>query len=135
MIARRSFITSLFATLLTGGCKGMSAPLKTREVRVTYYWPGDCGQVGTITATGKKARHLETCAVDPKVFPYGTHIHIPDMDKTLVANDTGSWVKKRIAAKKMGKDVPVVDVFVKSKREAQKMIKKHPHFMKVATLK
>ena len=108
---------------------------KMQEVRITYYWPGDSGQRGTRTSTGKRAKSLKTCAVDPKIFPYGSEIEIPEMDLTLVANDTGGWVKSRKAAKAQGKNVPVIDIFVKNSREARKMQKKYPMFMKIKVKK
>ena len=104
---------------------------KMQEVRITYYWPGDSGQRGTRTSTGKRAKSLKTCAVDPKIFPYGSEIVIPEMNLTLIANDTGGWVKSRKAAKEKKKNVPVIDIFVNNRREARKMEKKHPMFVKI----
>lgn len=126
------WLKSLLLSLVLCSCTVANVPEKeTVEVRVTYYWPGSCGQVGNITSTGKRAKHLETCAVNPRRFAYGSQIYIHEMDLTLTANDTGSWVVKRVAARKMGRDVPVIDVFVRSRAEAQKLIKKYPHFMKI----
>ena len=55
-----------------------------QEVRVTYYWSGDCGQVGNITSTGSPAKPLQTCAVDTKVYPYGSKIEIPEMGINII---------------------------------------------------
>lgn len=94
--------------------------------RVTYYWTGH------ITSLGKKPVAGHTIAVDPKIIPYGSRVHIPKMQKTYVASDTGKWVKSRLAARKLGKpEAIVVDVYCSSKGEATKLIKRHPMFMKV----
>ena len=94
--------------------------------RVTYYWTGH------ITSLGKKPVSGHTIAVDPKIIPYGSRVHIPAMSKIYVAGDTGSAVKSRLAARKLGKpEAIVVDVYCSSKGEAAKLIKKHPMFMKV----
>jgi len=123
----------ILISLMLCGCSYSKPPKKsnTHTVRVTYYWPGSGGQIGNITSTGKPAKHYQTCAVDPKIFPYGSKIHIHEKNKTFIANDTGAWIKKRVAAKKMGKDVPVIDIFVKSESEAKRLIKKYPHFMTI----
>lgn len=124
-------------SLLTGLCLCISliADENKQTVCVTYYWPGSAGQVGNKTSTGKPAKHLQTCAVDPKIFPYGTKIYVHEMDKTFIANDTGAWVKKRVAAKKQGRNLPVIDIFVSSRTEARKMIKKYPKFVTVTIKK
>lgn len=127
-------ITVILTTLLCScNCCTAKPPVKHQYKRVciTYYWPGSNGQKGNITATGKRAKHLQTCAVDPAIFPYGSQLHIKELDRILVANDTGKWVKQRIAAKRRGQNIPVVDIFVSSKAEANKMIKKYPAFMNV----
>jgi 3D (Asp-Asp-Asp) domain-containing protein len=99
--------------------------------RVTYYWPGNGGQQGNKTATGKSAVCGKTIAVDPKIIPYGSVVKIPQMGKTLVAKDTGNAVKNRTASKKLGKNNIVVDVFCANKSIAMQRIKKYPMFMKV----
>jgi hypothetical protein len=109
-------------------------PLQAREMmaRVTYYWPNDGGQVGNITSTGVKAVCGQTIAVDPKIIPYGSKVVISEMGKTFKAVDTGSAVKARTAAKKLGRpDAIVVDVFCANKAVAMQRIKKYPLFMKV----
>lgn len=109
-------------------------PLQAREMmaRVTYYWPNSSGQVGTITSTGAKAVCGQTIAVDPKIIPYGSKVVIPEMGKSFKAIDTGSAVKARTAAKKLGRpDAIVIDVFCANKATAMQRIKKYPLFMKV----
>ncbi len=99
--------------------------------RVTYYWSGNGGQVGSQTSTGKKAICGKTVAVDPKIIPYGSKVIIPQMGITATAIDTGSAVKARTASKKIGKNNIVIDVFCASKKIAQQRIKNFPMFMKV----
>lgn len=99
--------------------------------RVTYYWPGNGGQVGTTTATGARAKAGHTIAVDPKIIPYGSVVTIPQLKKSYVAKDTGAAVKKKTASRRMGKNNIVVDVFCSSKAEALKLIKNHPPFMTI----
>lgn len=124
-------------TLLFLSCANASQEVKNvqqnkkQQVRVTYYWPGDSGQVSSKTSTGERARHLQTCAVDPKVFKYGSEIHIPELNKTLKANDTGTAVRSRKAARSQGKNVPVIDIFVSNRYEAKRLIETKPMFMDV----
>ena len=110
-------------------------PVKEFLARVTYYWPGDGGQVGTITATGRRAYCGRSVAVDPRVIPYGTEIYIPKMGKTLVAVDTGSAVKSRKASKAVGRNNIVIDVFCANRSEARRRIAKYPMFMKIQVKK
>lgn len=103
--------------------------------RVTYYWPGNGGQVGNITSTGKPAVCGKTVAVDPKIIPYGSKVEIPKMGKTFIAKDTGSAVKKRTASKRLKRDNIVIDVFCANKAVADRRIKKYPMFMTVIVTK
>lgn len=105
--------------------KPAEKPYIERTARVTYYW-GD-----NKTSTGKKPKSGHTLAVDPKIIPYHTKVIIPHMG-TYRAEDTGPAVVKKIAARKLGRhDAIVVDVYCKNKQEANILIKKHPHFMKI----
>ena len=101
------------------------------EVRVTTYWKSsDRWTSRGLTSTGGKLQHMKTCAVDPKTIPYGSKIELcTNPPLLLAANDTGSAVKSRKAAKKMGKDVPVVDVFFNTIRQAKQFIKDNPYFV------
>jgi len=98
------------------------------NARITYYWPGNGGQVGYQTATGKRAICGKTAAVDPRLIPYFSSIFIPKMGKTVIALDTGSAVKSKKAS---GGKAPVIDIFVSSRAEAMRMIKKYPMYMEV----
>ena len=99
--------------------------------RITYYWPGDGGQKGRQTSTGNTARGGKTAAVDPRIIPYGSKIHIPRMEKVFVAHDTGGAVKSRKASKKLGKNNIVIDIFCENRSKAREMIKRYPMFMKI----
>ena len=61
---------------------------------LTFYIPD--AQWGYNTATGEKPVHLGTCAVDPKVIPYGSVIKIVGNNgQTIIlrANDCGGGIK------------------------------------------
>ena len=47
--------------------------------RLTVYTPTET-HWGYTTATGVKSQHLMTCAVDPKVIPYGSIVIVVDKD-------------------------------------------------------
>ena len=47
--------------------------------RLTVYTPTESSW-GYQTATGRRSEHLTTCAVDPKVIPYGSVVIIVDKD-------------------------------------------------------
>jgi len=102
---------------------------KTMEVRVTYYHSGEVG--GSTLPRGGKPKAFKTVAVDPKIIPYGSKIKVPGIENELVAEDTGGAVKRRVAARRMGRDVPVIDVFVGSRRNMKKMERTQPHFTKI----
>jgi 3D (Asp-Asp-Asp) domain-containing protein len=103
-------------------------------VRVTVYWKNGEGTdyytKKGISSTGRRLVNKKSAAVDPKVIPYGSKIILPQAGKELLAIDTGSAVKNRTAAKKLGRDVPVVDIFFDNKSEALNFAKNNPMFMK-----
>lgn len=57
---------------------------------LTVYTPYESSW-GYKTATGKRSRHLNTCAVDPSVIPYGTIIYINGVE--FEAIDCGPGIK------------------------------------------
>ena len=66
--------------------------------RLTVYTPSET-HWGYATATGAKSAHLMTCAVDPKVIPYGSNVIVIDKDgyewrfKAVdCGNFSGKWV-------------------------------------------
>lgn len=61
---------------------------------LTFYVPDS--KWGYATATGVRSQHLKTCAVDPKVIPYGSVIQITGNNGqtlTLKAVDCGNGIK------------------------------------------
>lgn len=63
--------------------------------KLTFYTPHD-DKWGYQTATGVRSEHLKTCAVDPKVIPYGSVLQITGSNGqtlTLKAVDCGSAIK------------------------------------------
>jgi 3D (Asp-Asp-Asp) domain-containing protein len=106
---------------------------RVMTVRVTVYWRNGSGTDGWTacgeSSTGRPLRDRRSAAVDPKIIPYGSKIVLPEAGKSLDAIDTGSDVVKRKAAKRMGCDVPVVDVYFDNKREALNWANHVPMFM------
>lgn len=111
------------------------APARSFTARVTYYEPRNC-PYGNVTATGRYAVEGVTVAVDPKVVPYGSRVRIPALDGLVgdgwfLAQDTGSAVKSRKAARRWGSRAPVVDVFVASPRRLAAVERAAPMFCAV----
>ncbi|MCQ2387971.1 MAG: G5 domain-containing protein [Clostridia bacterium] len=48
---------------------------------------------GTYGSTGVKVQRLKHMAVDPRKIPYGSKVYIPELNKTLIAADTGGFVR------------------------------------------
>ena len=120
-------IKTLILVLLLFVCNLCNA--QTYIARVTYYWDGHQ------TSTGARPTVNKTIAVDPKIIPYKSKVFIPKMGKTFLAQDTGSAVKSRSASRKLGKSNIVVDIYCKSKKEAEYYIKKYPMFMEIKIIK
>ena len=66
--------------------------------RLTVYTPTE-SHWGYATATGATSAHLMTCAVDPKVIPYGSNVIVIDKDgyewrfrAVDCGNFSGDWV-------------------------------------------
>ena len=105
--------------------------------RVTYYHCGEAG--GRKTSKGCRPVEGVTVAVDPRLIPYGSTVEIPGLvglvgDGVFKALDTGSAVKSRKAAKAQGRNVPVVDVYLSSRRrvdEVTRLLGRAGHFMEV----
>jgi 3D (Asp-Asp-Asp) domain-containing protein len=100
---------------------------KEYTARVTYYWTHH-----NTTSTGIKPQAGKTIAVDPKIIPYGSKVIIPQMGKTYIAQNTGPAVVSKKASK--GKNI-VVDIYCKTKAEADAYIKKYPMYMKIKIIK
>ena len=72
-------------------------PTKSKVIgrfKITHYCPGVCcnGGYGNITALGGPCRPWRTIAVDPKVIPLGSVVHI-DGYGDFIAEDTGGAIK------------------------------------------
>jgi 3D (Asp-Asp-Asp) domain-containing protein len=90
-------------------------PKKTIKARITAYWLGE-DEFGYKSSTGKRLVSGKSCAVDPKLIPYGTKLVIEG--KTYHAHDTGTAVISRKASGKSR--LPVVDLFYASERQARR---------------
>ena len=79
--------------------------IKRCNAVVTGYWAQgedvDHDTANHRTSTGVKARQGITVAVDPNIIPYGSRVTIPGLG-TFIAQDTGSAVRRRIAARARG---------------------------------
>ena len=88
---------------------------KTIKARITAYWLGE-DEFGYKSSTGKRLVSGKSCAVDPRLIPYGTKLVIEG--KTYHAHDTGTAVISRKASGKSR--LPVVDLFYASERQARR---------------
>jgi 3D (Asp-Asp-Asp) domain-containing protein len=88
---------------------------KTIKARITAYWLGE-DEFGYKSSTGKRLVSGKSCAVDPKLIPYGTTLLIEG--KAYQAHDTGTAVISRKASGKSR--LPVVDLFYASERQARR---------------
>jgi 3D (Asp-Asp-Asp) domain-containing protein len=88
---------------------------KTIKARITAYWLGE-DEFGWKSATGKRLVSGKSCAVDPKIIPYGTKLLIEG--KSYHAHDTGTAVISRKASGKT--KLPVVDLFYATERQAKR---------------
>src|SRR5438309_11926681 len=94
--------------------------------RVTVYWAhGERGADRYTrkhkSATGQRLQQGH-CAVDTRKIPYGSRVVLPD-GSTLAAVDTGSAVRNRKAARRLGRsrderNALVIDKFFETKRQA-----------------
>lgn len=110
--------------------------------RVTVYWAKGGSGSDRYTRQHKCATgiRLQTghCAVDPNRIPYGSRVIFPD-GTTLAAVDTGTAVKNRKAARKLGRTVYernaiVIDRFFETKRQAVSWASRNPPFLTVRIL-
>jgi len=110
--------------------------------RVTVYWAGGGHGADRYTRQHKSATglHLQQghCAVDPKKIPYGSRVVLPD-GSALSAVDTGSAVRNRKAARRLGRTIPernavVIDKFFETKRQALAWANSNPPFVNVKVI-
>jgi len=122
----------LLAALICSCTAQNNLPPNKKTVRLTVYWKSEDGWTRRgFTSTGGPLVSYETVAVDPKVFPYGSIIEIPSLGLKTVARDTGSAVVSKKAAKQMGRDVPVLDLYVEKRQDALDFIEGKPYFVDV----
>jgi 3D (Asp-Asp-Asp) domain-containing protein len=104
--------------------------------RVTVYWAsgGAGSDHWTRRHIGASGARLQAghCAVDPRRIPYGSKVILPD--GTLVAVDTGSAVRSRKAARRLGRNAVernaiVIDRFFETKQQALSWARRNPYFM------
>ena len=117
-------------------CLSLSAEASEKFLaRVTYYEPRAC-VYGNVTSTGRYAVEGVTCAVDPRVIPYGSRVRVEALDGVVgdgcfVAQDTGSAVKSRKASRAWGSRAPVVDIYVSSDKKLRAAARGVPMFCMV----
>jgi len=126
------FTTVATAADETDASAQQSLSSKKMLVRVTYYGPDAKWGNAISSTTKRRAAQGRTAAVDPAVIPYDSIIHLPGIGK-LVAEDTGTDVKNRKASSGHG-NIPVIDVYVGSEDEAEKLSREMPETMVVTIL-
>jgi len=105
---------------------------KKQEVRLTVYWKTEDKWTNAgKTSTGGPLVSYKTLAADPRDFPYYSKISIPELGIVGTVFDTGSALKTRKAAKQMGKNVPVLDLYIEKRQDALDFIKGKPYFVNV----
>lgn len=110
--------------------------------RVTVYWARGGRGADHYTrqhksATGERLAQGH-CAVDPRKIPYGSRVVLPD-GTSLSAVDTGSAVRNRKAARRLGRTIDernavVIDKFFETKRQAMAWANANPPFVSVKVL-
>ena len=130
----KTFLTAFIFTILLAPAG--FAREQSVLARVTVYWAS--GGKGSdhwtrrhIAATGARLR-AGHCAVDPRRIPYGSKVTLPD--GTLIAADTGSAVRNRKAARRLGRtalerNAIVIDRFFETKQQALSWAARNPYFM------
>ena len=110
--------------------------------RVTVYWARGGRGADRYTSQHKSATGLRLqrghCAVDPRKIPYGSRIVLPD-GTALSAVDTGTAVRNRKAARRMGRttyerNAIVIDKFFETKRQALAWANSNPPFVNVKVI-
>jgi len=110
--------------------------------RVTVYWAHGGQGADRYTRHHQSATGLRLqqghCAVDPQKIPYGSRVVLPD-GSALSAVDTGSAVRNRKAARRLGRTIPernavVIDKFFETKRQALAWANANPPFVNVKVI-
>jgi 3D (Asp-Asp-Asp) domain-containing protein len=117
----------------------MAGEKNSRLGRITVYWAKGKG-------TDRYTRWLQSatgvrlmrghCAVDPRIIPYGSVVRVHGVGD-FWAVDTGSAVRDRKAAKRLGRsreerEAIVVDLFFPTRSEALEMTRRIPRFAMVS---
>jgi 3D (Asp-Asp-Asp) domain-containing protein/DNA-binding CsgD family transcriptional regulator len=115
------------STIYVGKKLDRKTPKKVMMCRITAYWQNEDGWTSDLkSSTGRRLISGKSCAVDPKIIPYGSNVIVEG--KRYVAHDTGTAVISR----KASKGAPVVDVFYKTERQAQREMNRVGRYAKVA---
>ena len=97
-------------------------PTKKIKVRLTAYWCGQDPDTSRFkSSTGYTLKPGKSCAVDPKIIPYGSTVVING--KEFKAIDTGTAVVSKKASREK---LPVVDLFFKTERQAMLALNQFP---------
>ena len=109
------------------------------QVRITVYWRYGSGTdkwtSQGLTATGQRAKDRKTAAVDPKIIPFYSEIKIPELNKELIAHDTGRDVKSRRASDRTGRNEPIIDIFFNKKEDALRFANNNPKIVTAYIIK
>src|SRR5207244_7144390 len=102
---KRIPLTRFLISRLANDVFGAANPLLAR---ITVYWARGGRGTDRYTRQYKSATGLRLqqghCAVDPRKIPYGSRVVLPD-GTSLSAVDTGSAVRDRKAARRLGRNV------------------------------
>jgi 3D (Asp-Asp-Asp) domain-containing protein len=97
-------------------------PTRKIKVRLTAYWCGQDPDTSRFkSSTGYTLKSGRSCAVDPRIIPYGSTVVVDG--KEFKAIDTGTAV---IAKKASHGKLPVVDLFFKTERQAMVALNNMP---------
>ena len=119
--------TSQASTIYINKKLERKTPKKVMMCRITAYWQNEDGWTSNLkSSTGKRLVSGRSCAVDPKIIPYGSNVIVEG--KRYVAHDTGTAV----IARKASKGAPVVDVFYNTERQAQREMNRVGRYARVA---
>ena len=133
MQVKNSIILALLVSLSSCSSIKTSKVEEKKEkeilVRVTTYSKTDKWTRRGLTSTGAKLINKGSVAVDPAIIPYFSTVKIPEAGIEAIANDTGSAVVSRKAAKEQGTDCAVVDLYFDRKKDAQYFANNNPMFM------
>ncbi len=122
----------LLASLICSCTAQNNLPPNKKTVRLTVYWKAEDGWTRRgFTSTGEPLISYKTIAADPRDFPYYTKVEIPEFGIKGTVVDCGSALKTRKAARQMGRDVPVLDLYVEKRKDALDFIEGKPYFVDV----